>query len=112
MRMNPVSPTKIATPCRMSRCPAIAGPRGLCHGCSRAYERRRGTAAQRGYGAAWRKLRLRILVRDPTCKVRGCDEPSVEPDHIQPKVHGGSDDPANLRGTCVYHNRSRRPVRA
>ncbi len=102
-------PTKLATPCRTPGCPTIAGRRGLCAGHARDYERRRGTAAQRGYGAAWRKeLRPFILRRDPTCRNEsGCSEPSVEVDHILPKAEGGSDHPANLRGSCVYHNRSR-----
>jgi len=104
-------PTRPATPCRTPRCPAIAGPRGLCAGHARDYERRRGTAAERGYDAAWRELRRFILARDPICWETGCDEPSVEPDHIIPKVFGGSDDPTNLRGSCLYHNRARRPER-
>ena len=105
--------TKLATPCRTPRCPDVAGPRGLCAGHARDYERRRGTAAERGYGAAWRELRRVILRRDRMCRDEsGCSEPSAEVDHIIPKVQGGSDDPANLRGTCVYHNRSRRPERA
>ena len=107
-----MSPTKLATPCRTPRCPAVAGPRGLCAGCARAYERQRGTAAERGYGWSWQVLRRRILARDPRCQEPVCNEPSVEVDHIIPKVHGGSDSPANLRGMCVYHNRSRRPERA
>ena len=107
-----MSPTKLATPCRTPRCRAIAGPRGLCAGHARAYERRRGTAAERGYGAAWRVLRRRILARDPICRDESdCSEPSVEVDHIQPKILGGDDDPANLRGLCQYHNRARRPER-
>jgi len=96
----------------MSRCPHVAGRSGLCAGHARAYERRRGTAAERGYGWSWQVLRRRILARDPRCQEPACNEPSVEVDHIRPKVFGGSDDPANLRGTCVYHNRARRPERA
>jgi len=101
--------TALAAPCRTPRCPNVAARSGLCRACSRAYERRRGTAAQRGYGAAWRQLRPFILRRDPICQEPGCREPSMEVDHIQPKVLGGTDDPRNLRGTCVYHNRARRP---
>jgi len=105
--------TALAAPCRTPRCPNAGGPRGLCRQHGRAYECSRGTAAQRGYGAAWRQLRVPILRRDPVCKVEpGCSEPSVEVDHIQPKALGGTDDPSNLRGTCVYHNRARRPQTA
>jgi len=105
-------PTRVATPCLTPRCPAVAGRSGLCAGHARSYERRRGTAAQRGYGWSWQVRRRRILARDPICRHEsGCTEPSVEVDHIIPKALGGDDDPSNLRGTCVYHNRSRRPER-
>lgn len=57
----------------------------------------------RGYGAAWRKLRLHILARD--CYLCQCDEcakrqvplPANEVDHITPKAQGGTDDEQNLR---------------
>jgi len=94
-----LSPTKLATPCRTPRCPHVAGQRGLCAGHARDYERRRGTAAERGYGDAWRELRRFILRRDPICKACG-QAPSKEADHIIPRSQGGSDEPANLQGLC------------
>ena len=57
----------------------------------------------RGYGAAWDKLRKRILERDgylcrcPECTATGRPTPAQAVDHIVPKAKGGSDDPANLR---------------
>jgi len=33
-----------------------------------AYNEARGTRHDRGYGAAWEKLRYAILLRDPVCK--------------------------------------------
>ena len=57
----------------------------------------------RGYGAAWDKLRLRILKRDghlcqcDQCKATGRATLADQVDHIKPKAQGGTDDPANLR---------------
>ena len=91
--------TKVATSCRTPRCPAVAGPRGLCVGCSRAYERRRGTAAQRGYGATHRRWRAAILARDPVCRACG-QAPSREADHITPLSQGGGWSLENGQGLC------------
>ena len=46
--------------------------------------RRRGSAAQRGYGSQWRRIRERILGRDPIC--RACGRAlSVLVDHKVPR---------------------------
>ncbi len=58
------------------------------------------TAAQRGYGAQWRKVRKVVLVRDDylccVCGRRG----ATEVDHITPKSLGGSDSVDNLQAIC------------
>jgi len=58
----------------------------------------------RGYGAAWDKLRLRILDRDShLCQCDQCQggrkrlKVATHVDHIKPKAQGGTDDPLNLR---------------
>lgn len=46
----------------------------------------RRTATQRGYDAAWRRLRLAVLRREPLCrmcKARGRVVPAEEVDHIK-----------------------------
>ena len=91
--------TKLATPCRTPRCPAIAGPRGLCAGHARAYERQRGTAAQRGYGTMHRQWRAAILARDVICRACG-KSPSREADHVIPLSQGGGWSLANGQGLC------------
>ena len=67
-----------------------------------------GSASARGYGAAWRTLRKRILERDPTCRwPEGCDRPSTDVDHIMNRARGGTDDPSNLQGLCRDHHRAK-----
>lgn len=83
---------------------AVSVSRGM--DAQRRFEK--GTTTERGYGAAWRKLRLLVLQRDAVCAVAGCTRPSVIADHILPKEQGGSDDMSNLQGMCQpCHDRKR-----
>lgn len=68
------------------------------------------SAAERGYGAAWRKLRARILKRDPLCvpcRANGHVTASTEVDHVKPKAEGGSDADDNLQGICTPCHRAK-----
>lgn len=62
------------------------------------------TAAQRGYGHAWRKLRLVILKRDgyrcQPCRRKGLLTAATQVDHIVPKAKLGTDHPSNLQAIC------------
>lgn len=66
-------------------------------------DRRRGTSTERGYGAAWRRVRDRIMRRDggvcrcAECKQLGRIREAHEVDHIVPKAQGGTDDDDNLQ---------------
>ena len=63
------------------------------------------TAAQRGYGSRWRKLRKVVLVRDDyLCCVCGRSG-ATEVDHITPKALGGSDSVDNLQAICSHCHR-------
>lgn len=57
----------------------------------------RPSAAKRGYGRRWQRLRLMVLSRDPICVK--CNSPSEEVDHIIPKPNG-DDSMDNLQGLC------------
>jgi len=63
-----------------------------------AYNRARGSAAARGYGYRWRRLRRMVLNREPLC-VR-CGVPATDVDHIVPRSRGGGDDFENLQAMC------------
>lgn len=97
-------PRKAARPCAAPGCPALVrGSRRYCdaHRAER-YRRqdaRRGTAAERGYGAEWREIRDRYLAHHPTCE-RCHRAPSEIAHHIERKADGGSDDPINLMAVC------------
>lgn len=103
-------PTAPLRPCRGPACPNHTR-NGYCPSCRAARERRyeasRGTAAERGYGRAWQRLRLEILARDAylcqECRRNGHLHPvgkSGHVDHIVPKARGGTDSPANLETLC------------
>jgi len=70
-----------------------------------------GTTTQRGHGAEWHKRRARQARAHPICEwrpvagARPCGRPATAVDHIVPKVHGGSAEPANLQSLCARHHR-------
>ena len=70
----------------------------------REYERSRGSAADRGYDAFWRRRRLVVLARDPVCKHSGCNQRSTQVDHVVPRRRGGTDDLENLQALCSTHH--------
>lgn len=93
-----MGPQVISAPCLS--CPGMAKYRGRCKPCNQQRE-------QRGSPKGWRKIRARILKRDPVCQWAGCYVPSQEVDHIVPRVLGGGDEDGNLQGLCRHHNRSK-----
>lgn len=62
------------------------------------------SSAKRGYGHAWRKLRLVVLERDSglcqVCLANGVHKSADAVDHIKNKARGGTDDLDNLRAIC------------
>lgn len=110
--MSPWAPKK---PCAAPGCPLLVehgASQSRCHEHTVALRKfqdaSRGTAAERGYGAAWRQLRKAVLERDGyTCTVPSCGQPATECDHVVPKHLGGTDDPANLASKCRRHHASK-----
>lgn len=62
------------------------------------------TRQERGYGAEWQRIRLRIMGRDmwlcQTCLQSGRPTPATQVDHITPKAKGGTDEDENLQAIC------------
>jgi 5-methylcytosine-specific restriction protein A len=67
-------------------------------------------SSARGYGAAWQRLRLRILGAEPlcrACKQQGRVTAADCVDHILAKAHGGTDDERNLQPLCTPCHRTK-----
>ena len=64
---------------------------------------RRGTAAQRGYDARWRRVRAWYLKRHPLCldcQGEGRVAPATEVHHIVALRDGGTHEETNLTALC------------
>ena len=95
--------------CRRSGCPGIVHD-GVCSTCgplrkrSRAeHDAKRGTAAQRGYGSRWRRLRELFLRAHPLCADclrHGRAVAATDVHHLVAKRDGGGDDESNLEALC------------
>lgn len=71
---------------------------------ARLYDKTRGSAALRGYGRRWRKVRNRKLAIDPLCehcRATGQYVPAYDVDHIVPIREGGARYAlSNLQSLC------------
>lgn len=91
-------PKRALRPCTTPGCPSLVKG-GPCATHRKKRDHARGNAGKRGYGAAWRVKRDRIIARDPICMI--CHKaPSTDADHKVPRAQGGSDDDSNLQGAC------------
>jgi 5-methylcytosine-specific restriction protein A len=97
---------RMAHPCGWPGCPAVvpAGVRYCPEHAKRAqreYDSDRGTAAQRGYDARWRKMRLMVLRQEPLCREcmkAGRVTPATEIHHIDGNAKNMSRE--NLEPLC------------
>ncbi len=96
-------PSKALKPCNKQGCPNLSRER-YCDDhkqLTNSYDTNRGTAAQRGYGARWRKVRAYYLSKHPIC-VR-CNDIATVVDHVTP--HKGNKtlfwDSNNWQSLCV-----------
>jgi len=108
-------PPRIPRPCKQSGCNGLTIDRSGCcdkHKHSGWEDHQVGrSAAQRGYGSAWRKLRKLIINRDKgLCQEhqrRGQAVVGNDVDHIKAKSQGGTDAPSNLELLCTACHRSK-----
>jgi len=102
-----MSPSLPLRPCTQPGCLSLVSARTPCpvHG-KRPWEAGRESAAARGYGADWRKLRAHVLARDPVCTICQINV-ATKVDHVMAKHLGGTDDETNLRGVCTDCHRNK-----
>ena len=106
-------PRRAKRGCAHRGCPNLveAGAGGYCptHAAQHQVERnkridaQRGTAAQRGYDARWRRIRAMYLRNNPLCVhclANGHTTPATDVDHITPLAVGGTHAPDNLQSLC------------
>lgn len=95
-------PKRPQSPCVTPRCGGRGEIRGRCRPCAQAYEKNRGTAAERGYDSDWRAVRAAHLAAHPWCFTGTCRQRAVEVDHVvsvRVAPHRRLD-PTNLRSHC------------
>lgn len=101
-------PRRPPTPCGKPGCGKLSHER-FCDDHAREEKREldrdRPSAARRGYGHRWRKLRLMVLREEPLCRDpfgahEGQPVPATDVDHIMPRERGGTDARENLRPLC------------
>lgn len=101
-------------PCGQPGCRAVL-PRGVryCdphrHARHKAIDRDRGSAHERGYDAAWRKLRIDFLADNPLCgecQDEGIVRAAIIADHVVPISEAPERrlDRTNLRSMCKRHH--------
>lgn len=107
------------SPCRSPGCPEVCStPYCEAHAdTEEAWQHHSGlSAAQRGYGHPWRRLRARVLARDhglcQICDHNGFVTPGNIVDHIVPKAEGGTDAMDNLQVLCPECNATKTATEA
>lgn len=101
-------PTTLPRPCNAIGCARTTTSGRFCDVHRKEYERNRvrPTAAQRGYGSEWKRIRNAAIKAQPFCSVCG-ETTGLEVDHIRPLSHGGTNHPSNLRVLCGLHHRQK-----
>lgn len=108
-------PNRARRMCAQPGCAALAElGQTMCAAHAKARNAQRPTAAQRGYGSRWRRVRAMFLADHPVC----CDPFGLHPervvathdvDHVVPRRRGGADIAENLQPLCrACHNHKTR----
>lgn len=102
-------PSKAPTVCPKGGCPGLVRD-GVCSVCGPLRKRRdvevderRGTAARRGYGGRWQRVREMYLASHPLCAEcgrHGRTTLAVDVHHKIAKRNGGTDEEGNLEPLC------------
>lgn len=102
-------PVRAGSACRRPGCAGIVRA-GVCSLCGPLRARRdaagdalRGTAAQRGYGGRWQRVRALFLRAHPLCAEcaqQGVTTAATDVHHLVPRRAGGTDEESNLRALC------------
>lgn len=105
--------------CRKRGCRGVVRD-GVCTVCGpkhkavrQDHDQRRGSAARRGYGRNWQKVRAMHLAEHPLCVMclaEGRTVLATDVDHIIPRRDGGADGDGNLQSLCHSHH-SRKTAR-
>lgn len=95
--------------CRRPGCAGVVRD-GVCSICGplrkqhdQVADGRRGTAASRGYGGRWQRLRAMYLRAHPLCVQcarEGRTTAATDVHHLVPKRDGGLDEASNLEALC------------
>ena len=108
--MSPWQPKK---PCAHVGCPGLTHEK-FCEVHKgekyRQPDRNRPSAAARGYGWRWQKIRRAYLNANPICVVclaEGRTTAADQVDHIEPLSAGGTNEESNLRSMCRHHHSQR-----
>lgn len=109
-------PNRAATTCNKQGCNGLVRD-AICSRCGplrqskdKAYDSTRGTAAQRGYGGAWARLRRMQLAEYPLCadcKAEGITRLAKEVHHKLARRDGGTNEFENLMSLCKSHHSQR-----
>lgn len=83
--------------CNDRKCPELTRDR-WCPAHAQEYSQPRASTTERGYNAAYRRLRKLVLLDGPACVY--CGKPATTADHWVPTSKGGHSDLANLVPAC------------